>query len=125
MFSSNNRWSVLKDDDNGKMTAVEAIVNLKSQSRPRPSIATLLKNWKENMIHINTWCHFCMKGMKGKKDECETCSRQHGLEQVEDLRSHMLGKCAFHYPIGSEYWNRDDWDDYFDDIDYQCSILEM
>ena len=118
---SYNLWSVLKSDDSGKMSIDEAIKIIACRSKPS-SIKTLLKNWKDNTIPTNTWCHLCMVGMKGNKDRCELCLEQHGLEQIQDLRSLMIGACSFYYPVGSEYWSRDDWDEYFDDIDYQCSL---
>lgn len=117
-----NIWSVLKCDDDGKMSMEEAVETIIAH-RPKPSsIKTLLKNWRDNTIPINTWCHLCMKGMKGNKDWCKFCQEQRGLEQIQDLRSQMIGECSYYYPIGSEYWSRDSWYQYFDYINR--SLLE-
>ena len=113
-----NYWSVI-DPDLPKIKNAVAILYRIQMS----SISNIIQYWKHSALSINTICYDCVGKWKGYHATCPFCLSENGLESVSDNRFIEMPH-ATEFPEGSEFWNSDDWQQYWDDIDDQSEIWE-
>ena len=116
-----NYWSVLELDD-PDLSKIKNGITILYQTR----MNSIIQNWKQSALFVNTICYDCVLGIepskwKGHHNLCPTCLSEHGLEYIQDRR-HIEITLTTDYPQGSEFWNLDDWELYWYEIehDQQC-----